>query len=123
MGNYNGNCTCEKHNCKDIGKHPLTDNGCLGATIDPDKIEEYFGGDYDKANIGIATGKMSAVWVVDADDPAQLQLLTEQHGPLPMTPSVKTSRGMHYYFRYPSDRTIRNSQSKMGQLANSWVRQ
>ena len=54
------------------------------------------------ANIGIATGSSSGIFVVDVDGRsgrASLEALRQKHGPLPKTVTVKTGRGRHLYFR------------------------
>jgi hypothetical protein len=63
--------------------------------------------------IGIVTGHVSGIVVVDADDDDAVRFLAERlkedDGPGP--PMVKTSRGAHLYYRVPDDEripTIRN---------------
>jgi Bifunctional DNA primase/polymerase, N-terminal len=63
-----------------------------GKTRDPEQIRRDFNR-WPKANIGIATGADSGIWVVetdtlkghDVDGIASLRALEEQHGPLPRT--------------------------------------
>lgn len=70
---------------------------------------------YPSANIGIATGASSGLWVLDVDpdnggDIALAQLIA-QHGELPVTFTVKTGGGgLHYYFAMP-DFEPRNQQN------------
>lgn len=52
------------------------------------------------ANIGIVTGKLSGVVVIDADGPEGVASLRTL-GAIPPTPAVQTSRGWHYYFAHP----------------------
>jgi hypothetical protein len=60
-------------------------------------------------NIGVATGAVSKIFVVDVDgDDAALRQL----GDMPSTVSVTTARGQHYYFKYP-DMPVRNSAGKI----------
>lgn len=49
-------------------------------------------------NIGIITGKISGIFVLDVDGQAGMDSLTGYH--LPQTPSVKTPHGTHYYFKW-----------------------
>lgn len=49
-------------------------------------------------NIGIVTGSISGVDVVDCDSDAAIDLAIEKG--LPGGPIVRTSRGMHFYFRH-----------------------
>jgi Bifunctional DNA primase/polymerase, N-terminal/Primase C terminal 1 (PriCT-1) len=57
------------------------------------------------ANVGIATG--AGLVVIDVDDVHgggdSLHALEREHGQLPVTPSVKTPNGMHYYLRARSN--------------------
>lgn len=51
-------------------------------------------------NVGVATGKISQIAVIDADDQEAIDFI-EAAG-LEPTPWVQTSRGRHYCYRYPS---------------------
>lgn len=51
------------------------------------------------SNVGVVTGKVSGIIVVDADSKEAAENL-ERKG-LPRTPTVVTGKGKHYYFRYP----------------------
>lgn len=96
-----GRCTCFNPNCNNTAKHPVTTNGLHAATDNNDKLKEYFTGDYDQANIGIATGESSNVFVLDVDDIGSLKQLESEHEPLPRTWTVETPRGgRHLYFRF-----------------------
>jgi hypothetical protein len=56
------------------------------------------------AGLAVVTGSISNVLVLDIDNGADTQGLD-----LPETPTVKTPHGgLHYYFKYPKDKTIRN---------------
>ena len=85
------------------GKIPATAHGYKDATKDPEKIKSFTG------NIGIATGAVSNIFVLDVDvkksagGDKSLAALEEKHGKLPETLTAKTwSGGLHYYFKYPS---------------------
>lgn len=54
---------------------------------------------YDNRNIGIVTGKISNIIVLDIDDGCLLNKL-EKMGPLPDTWKVQSNRGYHLYFNY-----------------------
>lgn len=61
------------------------------------------------ANVGIATGAPSRIWVLDVDGPAgceMLRTLIRRHGGLPRTRVVGTGRagGFHYYWALGSAR-------------------
>lgn len=92
-----------------------------GATTNAVQIERDFAR-WPNANIGIATGPLSGIWVVEADTPeghdvdgiASLRKLETEHGALPETPVAETPSGsLHYYFNYPTSVTIRNDTSKI----------
>ncbi|MBI1349132.1 hypothetical protein GC163_22920 [bacterium] len=61
----NGQCTCGNLECKDVAKHPLTQQGCKDATQDAQSLAQYFTGDYAIANIGVATGasRVIGLWM------------------------------------------------------------
>jgi|GEM_PF-3001431 len=61
-----------------------------------------------KGNIGIQTGKVSGIVVLDVDRPDAVLELPEA---LPVTPFVKTGKGLHYYFKYQEG--IKNSVGKI----------
>lgn len=92
-----GACDCRKK-CDSPAKHPRTLNGFKDATTDERKIR-YFWGMWPHANIGIATGKVSGIVVVDID-PYNGGLETSDKLTFPETARVKTGRGTHLYYLY-----------------------
>jgi len=99
----NGSCSCGKNECTSIGKHPRTVNGLKAATIDPEQVQQWWT-NWPDANIGVATGEVSGLMVIDVDKAEgeeSLQRMTEKYGPLPATRTVKTGRGGHLYLRHP----------------------
>jgi hypothetical protein len=105
-------------------KSYYTGNGCKDATRDSDHIKFWWARHPDN-NIGVATGSVSSVFVLDADGDQgreTLATLEEQRGALPETVTVitpgkinkktgvHTGKGLHLYFRYPLGRDIRNAQ-------------
>lgn len=56
------------------------------------------------ANIGIVCGRVSGLSVLDIDPEANLKNIK-----IPLTPTVKTGRGWHYYFKYPAGLELGNS--------------
>jgi hypothetical protein len=98
-----GRCTCGKSNCTKPGKHPRTQHGFKDATTDLEQIRRWWI-KWPNANIGIATGTKSGLFVLDVDrkngkdGEAKLNSLILKHCPLPPTPSVKTGMGRHLYF-------------------------
>lgn len=68
------------------------------------------------ANIGIVTGAVSGIFVLDIDGVEGANSVKDKH--LPPTPAGRTSRGTHYYFKHPGG-TIKN---KVGLLPHVDVR-
>jgi hypothetical protein len=99
--------------CVPRGKAPVTVNGCLDATIDPAVIERWWH-QHPEANIGIATGARSSIFVVDVDDAeTELTKLETQHGALPATVESITARGRHLYFEWADKCRVRNTAGKI----------
>jgi hypothetical protein len=82
-------------------KTPLTPNGFKDASNDPAQIKAWWA-QHPTANIGIATGEISGLWVLDIDG-----AYPENWPQLPATAKVKTHQGWHFYFKYPSGQDIR----------------
>lgn len=61
-----GGCSCNEKKCRTPGKHPLTRDGLKGASTDPSIITAWFRRCPD-SNIGIRTGAVSGVFVLDID--------------------------------------------------------
>lgn len=111
-----GRCSCRKGvECARPGKHPMTSRGVKDATTDRKTIKQWWTTNPD-ANIGIATGKISNLIVVDVDGEEGKKSLSEllkRHGKLPITVKVKTGKGKHYYFR-SGDTPVANSVGRLG---------
>lgn len=90
------------------GKKPATKNGLKNASDDIDLITKWWAKvDH---NIGIATGSVSGVWVLDIDTgdgkvgEDSLKQLEAEHGEIPTTwQAISGGGGMHYYFSLPKD--------------------
>lgn len=103
------------------GKTPVAgSHGCKDATTDRTMHREWFGkrGPYRDANIGIATGPISGIVVIDVDQKnghdgkASLKALQAEVGKLPPTRESRTpSGGKHLYLAYDGD--VRNSASRV----------
>ena len=86
-------------------KHPCVENGSRDASVDPAVISAWWG-KFRNANVAIATGPISRIWVLDVDGDdgrGSLQGLIEQHGALPRAPANITSTGYHLVFAMPAD--------------------
>lgn len=97
-------CSCHLgKECPKPGKHPqwhetLIKHGVHDASIDPNQIKLWWQ-EWPKANVGIATGSISNLFVIDADSPI-IVTDAEQRG-LPQTPKVTTGNGSHAWFNHP----------------------
>ncbi len=91
--------------CRPANKQPLTTHGFKDASMDPEKIREWWSSNPD-AMIGVPTGSRSGVWVLDVDvkggdGHAELAALEAENDNLPDTITVDTpSGGRHYLFEY-----------------------
>lgn len=87
-------------------KRPLASlvrHGFRDATTDVDTIVGWWT-NAPRANVGVATGAVSGLVVVDVDgDEGRTTLASweAEHGRLPDTLTVDTPRGQHHYFRHP----------------------
>jgi hypothetical protein len=109
-------CTCARGSeCDRPGKHPRINEGVNGATADADQVRAWWAR-WPQASIGIATGAVSGIIVIDADagegKPGLINLtrLCAHHGGVPDTLRVNTGGGgLHLYFRFnPELRTGTN---------------
>jgi hypothetical protein len=92
------------------GKKPLVEWKRYQSVKPTDEeLQEWFG-EHPERNIGIVTGAISGLVVVDLDSPEAIQFAEEQSFPVP--PIVETPRGYHLYFAYPGDRSVRNFQKR-----------
>ena len=103
-----GACSCGKKACGDAGKHPRVGRGLKVASRDLAKIEEWFGKDAPPANIGVVTGEISGITVIDIDigdgkfGAESWAEAIKDHGE-PQTLMAETgSGGMHVVFQYNS---------------------
>jgi hypothetical protein len=107
-----------------MDKRPATAHGLKDATTDPDQIRAWWSRTPD-ANIGIPTGAVSGLVVIDVDNGQEgdlsLAKLEADHGPMPTTLVVVTpgdredgkAPGRHIYVRHPGGK-VKNSAGKLG---------
>lgn len=106
--NDQGQCCCGVLNCLDSGKHPRVARGLKVASTDPEKIDEWFGPDAPMSNIGLATGEISGLTVIDIDIGPGKQgseswaEAIEGHGESVTLMAKTGSGGAHVFFRYNS---------------------
>ena len=65
----------------------------------PDEAFDYFTKNPD-ANMGMVTGEISGISVIDIDGKEGFDALNDAKIRLPDTTVVKTPRGWHYYYKY-----------------------
>lgn len=81
------------------GKVPMTAHGFMDATTDAAQIIEWWTKRPD-ANIGIATGERSGLFVVDIDGPAGEATLARLGWKVDRCVMAKTGLGFHLFFRH-----------------------
>jgi hypothetical protein len=69
-----------------------------------DELETWF--ERGRCNVGIVTGKVSGIFVIDADSPAALAWCNANLPPCELR--VRTAKGQHLYYPYSGDRPIKN---------------
>lgn len=108
-----------EHNIKTFpvkkqGKSPLCPNGFKSATMDRVVLQEWNKKFHD-CNIGIPTGTINNIFVVDVDGEIgakSLIALENIYGKLD-APTVITGKGKHLYFKIPENTNIKSSVSKI----------
>ncbi len=102
----NGRCSCGSSACgKTAGKHPRTSHGLKDATTSEKVIREWWE-KWPDANVGILTGALSGLVVVDVDPDKggkkSLAQLERTYGSLPKTVEAMTGGGgRHLLFKHP----------------------
>lgn len=103
-----GACSCGNVSCGDAGKHPRVQRGLKEASRDLAQIEAWFGPDAPPSNIGVVTGEISGITVIDIDigdgkfGAESWAEACKDHGE-PQTLMAQTgSGGMHVVFQYNS---------------------
>ncbi|QDM25386.1 bifunctional DNA primase/polymerase [Tardiphaga sp. vice304] len=97
-----------------------------GASNDPRVLKYYFEDRFKDAELGIATGELSGIFVLDVDvpkagkpgkdGPTSLAVLVSEYGPLSLTLTARTpSGGLHYFFQHPGF-LVKNSVGMLGAI-------
>ena len=108
-------CACGAHDCASSGKHPigfLVQHGSREASTHPTRILEWCRR-YPRANLGIVTGRVSKLLVLDIDPrhggDDSLHTLEQRFGALPVTARCLTGGGgQHLYFLWQEPRPAPN---------------
>lgn len=98
-------CSCHQDCGRRIGKHPRTQHGLTEATTTAAAIQRWWQ-QWPQANIGLVTGSLSGLVVLDVDPyaggDASLQALCAMYHPIPETVEQLTGGGgVHYLFAHP----------------------
>jgi putative DNA primase/helicase len=109
-------CSCDLGAaCEHIGKHPwwmkTFKNGFKSATNDPDLIKTIWTA-YSEANIGIATGKKSGIFVLDVDPRHDGPASLGEHAADPGTDLIVLTGGggTHFYYAYDPQHPVESQQ-------------
>jgi hypothetical protein len=96
-----GRCSCKQDNCRNPGKHPLTQHGFKAATTDTHMINGWMA-EWPNANWAIRTGPEIGLTVVDLDPRHggydSIKQLQQQRGPMPETLTSFTGGGGQHLF-------------------------
>lgn len=111
-----GRCSCREvpwmPPCEAPGKHPIHTDWDTAASNDGEQVARWWA-DHPRANVGIATGALSGIWVLDVDEGVRkdgtfkegldsLMRMTGEYGDLPETFTVRTGGGgSQFYFQIP----------------------
>jgi hypothetical protein len=101
-GIVDGRCTCGRRGCRTPGKHPDVGSSWKRfrrERADLDLVRRWFT-QKPYANVGIVTGEISAILVLDADGEAGVTEL-ERRGYQTTWTARSGSGGLHLYFRHP----------------------
>jgi putative DNA primase/helicase len=98
-GVADGRCACGRRVCKNAGKHPRSKHGHNDATTNAEQIQMWWLAS-PNANVGVRTGNGYLVLDIDPRNHGHqmLESLLAKHGPLPVTPTVRTGGGGHHFY-------------------------
>lgn len=106
--NENGICSCDAGaNCENAGKHPrVAWTHWQSERPSSERLRNWWER-WPDANIGIVTGAISGIVVLDIDGEEGKRSIYENELELPWTPEAATGNGLHIYLAHPS-REIRS---------------
>jgi putative DNA primase/helicase len=110
-------CSCGHADCAHPGKHPRTPHGFHDATTDPATLHQWWT-HWPDANLGIPTGAVSGLLVLDIDPRHGGHLTVEdleaEHGTFPPTvESLTGGGGRHLFYAHPGG-TIGSAAHRLG---------
>ena len=111
-----GRCGCGDPKCERAGKHPI-EMGWQKHPITTEVMLRAFLARYPRMGLGLVTGRVSRVLVIDVDGAegeVTLAELERRYGPLPKGPEVRTARGRHLYFEVPENVLIKGTVGEKG---------
>lgn len=98
-----GKCSCGHADCENPGKHPMTRNGLTDASNDIEQIKAWWA-KWPDANIGVVTGALSGIVVIDIDNHLEARGFLEKNE-FPNTAMQRTGRaggnGRHIIYKHP----------------------
>jgi len=94
------------------GKSPLTAHGWKDATRCHEQVATYWQR-YPSANVGVATGSHTQLFVVDIDGPDGESAFA-RFGAVPATVEAQTGKGRHLYFFMPPELQLRSLVGRLG---------
>ena len=110
-----GRCTCGRVACSSVAKHPRVPQGLNDASTDPAQVSSWWRR-WPDANIGVRTGAVSGLLVVDIDGPEGIDAvkkLQHRHAPLPDTLWARTGGGgWHAFLAHPGG-TLGNTAGRL----------
>lgn len=109
-----GECTCGDSACASPAKHPRLPDGVKGASADPNVVRQWWAR-WPGANVGVATGPESGLWVLDLDRAKDGEadglaaLLAVEGDALDLAAVVETgSGGQHLWWAWPDEGTVQS---------------
>lgn len=102
-GTTSGRCDCKDLKCNSAGKHPAINSWkkYQSERATKGQVEKWF---LSNCNVGIITGQISGITVLDLDNHKAFEFAARQGG-LDNAPWVKTGKGYHFYYQYEAGHT------------------
>jgi hypothetical protein len=106
-------CTCPRgRECTSPGKHPRLAHGVLEASAVEATILDWWTR-WPDANVGVATGSASGIYVIDLDGPRAVEAWKEMLERIPAGWTSRTGSGVHHVYSL-SGSMLPNSAGKLG---------